>query len=104
MLFLASRMRVMLWRASSRWVTSHRTDLRCTRLSRPGGNLLCLEAAVTQCSGAYSAPSPAATQRIALLVDSGAEINELLDRIFARENWSIQRVPDNCAALLTAAA
>jgi hypothetical protein len=59
---------------------------------------------VTQCSGAYSAPSPAATQRIALLVDSGAEINELLDRIFARENWSIQRVPDNCAALLTAAA
>jgi anti-sigma regulatory factor (Ser/Thr protein kinase)/DNA-binding NarL/FixJ family response regulator len=38
------------------------------------------------------------------LVDSGPEINELLDGVFARENWSVQRVADNCAALLTAAA
>ena len=59
--------------------------------------------AVTQCSDASSATSSAA-QRIALLVDSGPEINELLDGVFARENWSVQRVADNCAALLTAAA
>jgi hypothetical protein len=58
---------------------------------------------VTQCSDASSATSSAA-QRIALLVDSGPEIDELLDGVFARENWSVQRVPDNCAALLTAAA
>lgn len=38
------------------------------------------------------------------MVDCGPEIDELLDGVFARENWSVQRVPDNCAALLTAAA
>lgn len=58
---------------------------------------------MTQRCDASSATSSAA-QRIALLVDSGPEINELLDGVFARENWSVQRVADNCAALLTAAA
>ena len=58
---------------------------------------------MTQCSDASSA-TPSAAQRIALLVDSGPEINELLDGVFARENWSVQRVADNCVALLTAAA
>lgn len=58
---------------------------------------------MTQCSDSSSATSSAA-QRIALLVDSGPEIDELLDGVFARENWSVQHVPDNCAALLTAAA
>jgi len=43
-------------------------------------------------------------QRTALVVDSGAQINELLDGVFASESWSVEHVPDNCAALLTAAA
>jgi anti-sigma regulatory factor (Ser/Thr protein kinase)/CheY-like chemotaxis protein len=36
------------------------------------------------------------------VVDSCAEINELLDGVFASENWSFQRVPDNGAALTAA--
>lgn len=51
-----------------------------------------------------SPASAPASQRIALVVDSGTEINELLDGVFASENWSVQRVPDNDAALATAAA
>jgi len=58
---------------------------------------------VTRCGGASSAPSPV-PQRIALVVDSGTEINELLDGVFASENWSVQRVHDNCAALTTVTA
>jgi hypothetical protein len=46
---------------------------------------------VTRCGGASFAPSPV-PQRIALVVDSGTEINELLDGVFASENWSVQRV------------
>jgi anti-sigma regulatory factor (Ser/Thr protein kinase)/ActR/RegA family two-component response regulator len=38
------------------------------------------------------------------VVDSGAGINELLDGVFASENWSVQRVSDNCSALVTVAA
>jgi hypothetical protein len=49
---------------------------------------------VTQCSNASSATSSAA-RRIGLLVDSAAEIDKLLDDVLARENWSVQRVPDN---------
>lgn len=52
------------------------------------------------CDGASSPPSP----RIALVVDSGAEINKLLDDVFASENWNVQRVPDNCAALAAVSA
>ena len=51
-----------------------------------------------------SPASAPASQRIALVVDSGTEINELLDGVFASETWSVQRVPDNDAALATAAA
>jgi anti-sigma regulatory factor (Ser/Thr protein kinase)/ActR/RegA family two-component response regulator len=58
---------------------------------------------VTACSRA-SFVSSSDSHRIALVVDSGAEINELLDGVFASENWSIQRVPDNGAALTTATA
>jgi anti-sigma regulatory factor (Ser/Thr protein kinase)/CheY-like chemotaxis protein len=43
-------------------------------------------------------------QRIALVVDSGTEINELLDGVFAGEGWGVERVLDNCTALVTAAA
>lgn len=58
---------------------------------------------MTRCGGASFAPSPV-PQRIALVVDSGTEINELLDGVFASENWSVQRVHDNCAALTTVTA
>jgi anti-sigma regulatory factor (Ser/Thr protein kinase)/CheY-like chemotaxis protein len=42
--------------------------------------------------------------KAALVVDSGAKINELLDRILTSEGWSIQRVPDNQAVLPLVAA
>lgn len=58
---------------------------------------------MTRGRGASFAPSPV-PQRIALVVDSGTEINELLDGVLASENWSVQRVHDNCAALTTVAA
>ena len=32
------------------------------------------------------------------MVDSDAEINELLDGVFASEHWSVEHVSDNCAA------
>jgi len=38
-------------------------------------------------------------QRRALLVDSGPEINNLLDSVLTKESWSIQRLPDNQAVL-----
>ena len=43
--------------------------------------------------------TPPTPQRTALVVDSGPEINELLDGVLTHEGWSIQRVPDNQAAL-----
>ena len=53
---------------------------------------------MTPCSDASD------SRKTALVVDSGGEINQLLDSVFASENWSIQRVPDNGAALTTATA
>jgi len=58
---------------------------------------------VTPCAGASPAPSTA-SQKTALVVDSGPEINQLLDDVFASEGWSVQRVPDNQAVLLVVAA
>lgn len=46
-------------------------------------------------------PNP---QRTALVGDSGMEINQLLDEVFASEGWSVQRVPDNQAILSLARA
>jgi anti-sigma regulatory factor (Ser/Thr protein kinase)/CheY-like chemotaxis protein len=37
--------------------------------------------------------------KTALVVDSGAEVNRLLDSVLAEEGWSVQRVPDNQAVL-----
>jgi CheY-like chemotaxis protein/anti-sigma regulatory factor (Ser/Thr protein kinase) len=65
--------------------------------------LLALEAPLTAWSGVSSVLS-SGPQRTALVVDSGAQINELLDGVFASERWSVEHVPDNCTALLTAAA
>ena len=42
--------------------------------------------------------------KIALLADSGNEINRLLDGVLAGENWRVRRVPDNLAALIMATA
>jgi len=42
--------------------------------------------------------------KTALVVDSGPEINELLDHVLTSEGWTIQRVTDNQAALPLAAA
>ena len=58
---------------------------------------------MTPCAGASPAPSTA-SQKTALVVDSGPEINQLLDDVFASEGWSVQRVPDNQAVLLVVAA
>ena len=44
---------------------------------------------------------PAAT---ALVVDSGPDINELLDSVLTNEGWSVERVPDNHAVLSGATA
>jgi anti-sigma regulatory factor (Ser/Thr protein kinase)/CheY-like chemotaxis protein len=44
------------------------------------------------------------TQKNALVVDSGPEINELLDAVLGSEGWSVQRVADNHAALTVAEA
>jgi len=96
-------MRRRLWRASNREISSRRRDVRCARLSILLGDLLALEAALTAWSAASSVLS-SGPQRTALVVDSGAQINELLDGVFASESWSVEHVPDNCAALLTAAA
>jgi anti-sigma regulatory factor (Ser/Thr protein kinase)/CheY-like chemotaxis protein len=58
---------------------------------------------VTACADPSSVLS-SPHQKTALVVDSGSEINELLDRVFASESWSVEHVPDNCAALITVAA
>jgi len=50
-----------------------------------------------------SATHPAA-QRAALIVDSGPEINALLESVLTNEGWSIHRVPDNRAVLSVVAA
>jgi anti-sigma regulatory factor (Ser/Thr protein kinase)/CheY-like chemotaxis protein len=43
-------------------------------------------------------------QKHALVVDSGAEINQLLDSVLTSEGWSIERVADNRAILPLVAA
>jgi DNA-binding NarL/FixJ family response regulator/anti-sigma regulatory factor (Ser/Thr protein kinase) len=58
---------------------------------------------VTATSGTSPAPYPD-PQKVALVVDSSAEINDLLDGVFASEKWTVQRVPDHEAALSAIAA
>lgn len=53
---------------------------------------------MTAAGGASSVPCPD-PKRIALVVDSGPEINKLFDDVFASENWIVQRVLNNEAAL-----
>jgi CheY-like chemotaxis protein/anti-sigma regulatory factor (Ser/Thr protein kinase) len=57
---------------------------------------------VTSCREALD-PTQAA-QKHALVVDSGPDINELLDDVFERDGWSVRRVPDNQAVLSLVAA
>ena len=49
---------------------------------------------MTHCMDSTSATSPA-PQRTALLGDSGARINDLLDCVLTSQGWNIQRVSDN---------
>jgi len=56
---------------------------------------------VTASSGTRQVFSPAA-ERSALVVDSGLEVNDLIDEVLMSEGWSIKRVPDNQAALSSA--
>ena len=51
------------------------------------------------CSNNTEPAGPSTAQRRALLVDSGPEINDLLDSVLTKEGWSIQRLPDNQAVL-----
>jgi anti-sigma regulatory factor (Ser/Thr protein kinase)/CheY-like chemotaxis protein len=44
------------------------------------------------------------SQRTALVVDSGPDIDELFDDVLTSDGWSIQRVPDNQAIVPLAAA
>jgi len=53
---------------------------------------------VTASSGTRQVFSPA-PERSALVVDSGPEVNDLIDEVLTSEGWSIQRVLDNQAAL-----
>lgn len=53
---------------------------------------------MTATSGTSPAPCPD-PQKIALVIDSSTEINDLLDGVFASENWTVQRVADHVAAL-----
>jgi CheY-like chemotaxis protein/anti-sigma regulatory factor (Ser/Thr protein kinase) len=57
---------------------------------------------VTSCREALD-PTQAA-QKHALVVDSGPDINKLLDDVFESDGWSVRRVPDNQAVLSLAAA
>jgi len=56
---------------------------------------------VTASSGTQQVFSPAPA-RSALVVDSGPEVNDLVDEVLMSEGWSIKRVPDNQAALFSA--
>lgn len=58
---------------------------------------------MTATSGTSPAPCPD-PQKIALVIDSSTEINDLLDGVFASENWTVQRVADHVAALSAIAA
>ena len=51
------------------------------------------------CSSNAEPVSPSAAERKALLVDSGPEINNLLDSVLTKEGWSILRLSDNQAVL-----
>jgi anti-sigma regulatory factor (Ser/Thr protein kinase)/CheY-like chemotaxis protein len=48
--------------------------------------------------------APGTSERAALVVDSGTEINDLIDDVLTSEGLIIKRVPDNQAALALAAA
>ena len=56
---------------------------------------------MTASSGTQQVFSPAPA-RSALVVDSGPEVNDLVDEVLMSEGWSIKRVPDNQAALFSA--
>ena len=56
---------------------------------------------MTASVGTGQAFSPA-PERSALVVDSGPEVNNLIDEVLRSEGWSIQRVPDNQAVLSSA--
>jgi len=58
---------------------------------------------VTPASGVVQALSPT-PKRTALVVDSGPDINNLIDDVLTSEDWTIQRVPDNQSVLSLAAA
>jgi CheY-like chemotaxis protein/anti-sigma regulatory factor (Ser/Thr protein kinase) len=57
---------------------------------------------LTSCREALD-PTQAA-QKHALVVDSGPDINKLLDDVFESDGWSVRRVPDNQAVLSLVAA
>jgi anti-sigma regulatory factor (Ser/Thr protein kinase)/CheY-like chemotaxis protein len=58
---------------------------------------------VTPSSGTTATPS-ATPERTALVVDSGPDINSLIDDVLTTEGWRIKRVSDNQAVLSLAAA
>jgi len=58
---------------------------------------------VTSSGGAAPVPSVAPGQT-ALVVESGPDVNELIDDVLTSEGWRFQRVSDNQAALSLAAA
>ena len=53
---------------------------------------------MTPSGGTARTPSPT-PERIALVVDSGPEINDLIDDVLTSEGWRVQRVLDNQAVL-----
>jgi CheY-like chemotaxis protein/anti-sigma regulatory factor (Ser/Thr protein kinase) len=58
---------------------------------------------VSPSGGAAARTASATPGRTALVVDSGSDINDLIDDVLTSEGWSIQRVPDNQAILTIAA-
>ena len=60
------------------------------------------EATVTPSGGTQQIPLPT-LERAALVVDSGPEVNHLIDDVLTSEGWSIKRVADNQAVLSAAA-
>jgi len=59
---------------------------------------------VTSSSGAAPVPSLAAPGQTALVVESGPDVNKLIDDVLTSEGWSFRRVSNNQAALSLAAA
>jgi len=46
--------------------------------------------------------SPSISERTALVVDSGPDVDSLIDEVLTSEGWNIKRVPDNQAVLSAA--